>query len=220
MTLWGLDIDLDGRLASRMRASKRACVLNEAEQPFTIIAANDKWSSLCGFPGEEAIGKSPKILQGDLTNSEKASAFSREASGPMGCAKASVVNYRKNGEAFVHKLESERVYDGETGKYYFITESEEVADPAIKKAMLPVKESRQDEVSFVTALALLIFSIALMLSASFIACSGLSETTTPKPDVTDVSMRPRFQSARTRLMCPELFFPNSFPETYAFELLG
>jgi PAS domain-containing protein len=90
---------LSGGLYEMMLDSdKAAIVLDGAER---IVAVNEKWQSLCGFAPSEALHASPKILQGELTNQEKAHAFAHELR-TTGEARTTLANYTKGGEPFAH----------------------------------------------------------------------------------------------------------------------
>ena len=46
-----------------------------------ILACNAKWVAMCGYTPAEALGKSPRMLQGPLTDQGKAKLFAEEVRG-------------------------------------------------------------------------------------------------------------------------------------------
>lgn len=95
------------RLCNILAETKEPAILTSASAPFHIVATNRAWREMCGF-GTDAIGKTPSILQGELTDMKKAAIF-RRALGEHGSARTTLVNYTKDGRAFVHKLKSTKM---------------------------------------------------------------------------------------------------------------
>lgn len=54
----------------KLAKSPNPVILLDAKAPYGIVAANAAWQEQCGF-GTEALGKSPKILHGELTDMKK-----------------------------------------------------------------------------------------------------------------------------------------------------
>ena len=108
-----------------------AIVLDQAEN---IVAVNEKWQSLCGYSAKEALHHSTKILQGEMTNEEKARGFAQELR-TLGEARTTLANYTREGEPFAHKLHATRFTDHRTGDVFFFTEGVEVKDAAIRRAI-------------------------------------------------------------------------------------
>lgn len=97
---------------------------------------------MCGYFPEEALGCSPKdLLQGELTDSNKAKRFAEQLTAD-GHARTTLVNYSKFGRAFVHTISSELVMDTKNGASYFLTESEEAKDSALVEAMYKRQSER------------------------------------------------------------------------------
>ena len=92
------------------------------------MAANRAWQEQCGF-GAECLGKSPKILQGELTDMKKAAAFRKELLG-TGSSRMTVTNYSKTGDAFVQRLRAESA-----GSFYY-TEGVVEPDSPLRRACL------------------------------------------------------------------------------------
>jgi len=117
-------------------------IVTETEVDGRIIAVNAAWSALCGFAPEDALGKTPRILQGEMTSKTKARHFAREVhTAGQSCIRAKLVNYTKSGRPFVHCLQTRRVMDDRSGREYFVTESHEETDPIISNAMLGIEAS-------------------------------------------------------------------------------
>ena len=124
------------------RASERCVVVCETEPPNHIVACSKHWSDLCGFPAAEAIGLTPKILQGACTDQDVARDFrdriyAENAGAPV---HAEILNYTKQGRTFHHCLETTRVTDASDGVHYFCTESFERRTPQPADRRLAVPE--------------------------------------------------------------------------------
>ena len=100
----------------RLKTTTPTILCNEAN---VIVAANQAWQDQCGY-GEEAIGATPKILQGELTDKAKAHRFMKRAV-EEGRAGTSLVNYKADGSAFLHTVVADKV-----GAYYFAKTSRAV----------------------------------------------------------------------------------------------
>lgn len=64
-----------------------------------IIFVNDAWVRMTGYSREEAIGKTPRILQGPETDTAQTARI-RQAISENRPVEVELVNYRKNGEPF------------------------------------------------------------------------------------------------------------------------
>jgi hypothetical protein len=153
----------------KMAAATGPAVLCSAQSPHNIIATNAFWRKLCGF-GSEALGKSPSILQGELTDMKKAAKFRRDLTDD-GLSRVMLANYKKSGEAFVHRLLATKVKGGHNGREYYFTESHEVTDESLRRAVLkPCAASAytlvEQCVSVVIALSLTYLVIAYLSSLS------------------------------------------------------
>lgn len=71
---------------------------------------NQTWENLCGFKLDEVKGKSGKFLQGPLTDKEAVADMNERLFTGL-YAKASMVNYRRSGAAFVNDLTIIPMYD-------------------------------------------------------------------------------------------------------------
>ena len=123
--IYGFDQDLtDDQSPTRAAMLGQVpCVVNASVPPYEVLAMNAAWSKLCGY-GEESLGDSPsKLLQGAGTDRKKAAQFTSQLM-DAGAAATTLLNYRNDGTAFVHRIHSMR--DSTTDA--FITRSCEV-DP-------------------------------------------------------------------------------------------
>jgi len=154
-------------IRKKMAVSTGPAILCSAQSPHNIIATNESWRKLCGF-GSEALGKSPSILQGELTDMKKAAKFRRDLSNE-GVSRVMLANYKKDGEAFVHFLCATKMKSGH-GDEYYLTESYEVTDESFRRAVLrPYVASRVAEqcVSVAIALSLTYLAIACLSTIGF-----------------------------------------------------
>mmetsp|Transcript_60001 Transcript_60001/g.129998 ORF Transcript_60001/g.129998 Transcript_60001/m.129998 type:complete len:214 (-) Transcript_60001:490-1131(-) len=87
-----------------------------------IVGCNSTWCDLCGFKPEEAIGKSPKLLQGEDTDAKVARVFTDRVSDESGESDCALINYAKSGRRFLHHLHAKRL-DG-LDKKYTLTQSQ------------------------------------------------------------------------------------------------
>ena len=108
------------------KAADRCVVITETAAPNRIVACSREWSALCGFEPDEAIGMTTKILQGECTDADAATAFKEDVYNVTAgsSARAQILNYTKFGRAFVHTLETTLIRDSD-GAEYFCTESYE-----------------------------------------------------------------------------------------------
>lgn len=74
-----------------------AIVITDIEEKIEWV--NTGFSKMTGYQAEEAIGRSPKFLQGKETNMEDVRHF-RQAIKKLQPFSSEILNYRKNGEAY------------------------------------------------------------------------------------------------------------------------
>jgi len=88
--------------------SKHAIIITEAEplgEPGPrILYVNEAYTQLTGYTAEEAIGRSPRFMQGIETD-EKALRELRQSLSKWEECKAELINYKKNGEKFWVELD-------------------------------------------------------------------------------------------------------------------
>jgi len=68
-----------------------------------IIGVNREWVIMCKYTAEEAFGKTPRILQGKLTDRETAQSFSMQVHNGYPTF-ATLINYKKDGTEFVNHI--------------------------------------------------------------------------------------------------------------------
>lgn len=81
---------------------KRALLVTDLHE--RIVGVSGAWAAMCGYEPEEVFGRSPKLLQGPLTDGAAARAFAYDLKSGREPTRVSLVNYKKNREAFVHTL--------------------------------------------------------------------------------------------------------------------
>ncbi|MEQ8443672.1 MAG: PAS domain-containing protein [Alphaproteobacteria bacterium] len=82
----------------------RSAVITDATQPDNpIIFVSDAFEMHTGYSRREAVGRNPRFLQGPQTNLEDTAAF-RKAIAAGDTAKIDIMNYRKDGTPFVHRV--------------------------------------------------------------------------------------------------------------------
>ena len=162
--IFDASVSVEPSLRRKMGSCGPAILVNREHK---IVGCNQAWRSLCGY-GAEAIGRSPKILHGDLTQTQKAKEFTQTLCS-TGSGRMTIVNYNKSGEAFVQKLEASTITDKNGQRLYF-TESTVVTKGAIRDAMLRSKST--EDLSFAQASAIVV-ALALV---SFVVASGVAES--------------------------------------------
>ena len=75
-----------------------------------VIHSNSTWQSLCGFNVQEIRGKSYKVMIGPLTNKKDVIDMTNRLETGLP-ARTQMINYRKNGNAFVNKMTLIPLYD-------------------------------------------------------------------------------------------------------------
>mmetsp|Transcript_9238 Transcript_9238/g.21449 ORF Transcript_9238/g.21449 Transcript_9238/m.21449 type:complete len:400 (-) Transcript_9238:757-1956(-) len=91
-----------------------------------LVGCNQAWQQLCGHDAR-ALGASPKILQGEWTDTSKARRFSAELA-RCGHASSTLVNYTRAGRAFVHLIKgwALSVPNDPSGRRFFLAKGCEV----------------------------------------------------------------------------------------------
>ena len=90
-----------------------------------IRACNTACQRLCGYAWDEMVGHSPRMLQGPATEPDAARAFS-EGLRERGEAATTLVNYRKDGDAYHVTLYGARLNAQEDGEPIFVALQEPV----------------------------------------------------------------------------------------------
>jgi len=192
-----------------------------SEKPYPILAANKEWQATCGY-GQEAIGRTPKILQGELTNRTKAATFVNDCV-RTGHGRTVLVNYHSSHEPFAHKLRTMYV-DG-----FYVTESEVLPpDSPIRRAVCKEHQAR----GTTKRLAKELLAITLAIS---LTCTILSFEQKPADGAERLPLEhTRFQVALTMtmdlwllhfgtptvLMLTGLLAPSTFLPSYSSSTLA
>lgn len=80
-------------------------------------------SQQCGYQPEDALGRSPsELLHGERTDQHEACKFTQQLHQTRK-ASTTLINYRRDGQPFVHHIRSELLQDPNTGEAFFVTES-------------------------------------------------------------------------------------------------
>jgi PAS domain-containing protein len=132
-----------------------AVVICEVEWPHRIVACSERWSQLCGYTSEEAIGYSSKsLLAGKGTNEADAAAFSdaifEQQNDACLSATAKLLNYTKFDRPFWHTVETTKIRDDDTGLEYYMTES---LENTFVDSLLPTPISPNKSHSFSSAVS-------------------------------------------------------------------
>jgi PAS domain S-box-containing protein len=117
-------------LSSAVIQSKEAIVITDAEIDLpgpTIVFVNPAFTKMSGFTAEEAIGKTPRILQGPRTDKGVMARLRQKLlSGEI--FEGEAVNYRKNGEAFDVEWQISSVCDPAGTRTHFIAIQRDITE--------------------------------------------------------------------------------------------
>jgi len=149
-------------IQKKLAAARGPAILTESAAPYRIVACNHAWRELCGFGADRnPIGSTPAALQGELTDMKKAAAFRRDLLN-YGESHAMLANYNvQSNRPFVHKIHASKV-SGQSGAEFYLTESSEVCDARIRRAVLKIDASTA---SHLGAIALAILATASLIFA-------------------------------------------------------
>ncbi|MEY2905085.1 MAG: hypothetical protein RJA52_1101 [Bacteroidota bacterium] len=95
-----------------------AVVFTNAEKK--ILWVNRIFTNMTGYSIDEALGKKPSFLQGPQTE-EKQRDYIRKKLNELVPFKASITNYRKNGEKYICELNIHPVFDSSKKLNYFLS---------------------------------------------------------------------------------------------------
>ena len=114
-----------------------------------IIYVNEAFTRRTGYTREEALGKTPRILQGPRTDRQELARI-RNALESWQPVRAELVNYTKSGEAFDLELDIVPLAD-ETGRYtHWVAVERDITDRKRAEEALHVSEERFRLVSLAT----------------------------------------------------------------------
>ncbi len=126
------DLDEDGdSLVASIRGSPIASVISDPRLPDNpIVAVNDAFITLTGYPVEEIIGRNCKFLAGPATEpwlTERISAGVREHRPVL----VEILNYKRDGTPFRNAVLVAPVFDSTGALEYFLGSQVELPDEAI-----------------------------------------------------------------------------------------
>jgi PAS domain S-box-containing protein len=90
-----------------------------------ILYVNRAFSKLTGYSPDEALGKTPKMLQGRRTDHRVMERLKHDLA-EKGCFRGRAVNYRKNGTPFLMEWEIVPLRDPTGSSRYYLTIQREV----------------------------------------------------------------------------------------------
>ncbi len=130
-TLRGYDLDADGEnLLASIRISPIAAVISDPRLPLNpIVAVNDAFCALTGYPVEEIIGRNCKFLAGPATEpwlTERISAGVRERRPVL----VEILNYKRDRTPFRNAVLVAPVFDVQGELEYFLGSQVELSDEA------------------------------------------------------------------------------------------
>lgn len=97
--------------------SEEVVIVTKAEPGYPIVFVNKSFTQQTGYTSEEVLGRSPSLLQGKET-SEFSKSRIKEALSSFRPVREEIVNYRKNGEAYVTELNIFPHYDNGKCTYF------------------------------------------------------------------------------------------------------
>lgn len=102
-------------ITEALAPSCEAKVLTSADNSFRIQHVNEAWTRLCGYRGNESVGKTLQMIQGDETDKDVIKELSfllRQGQS----VDAVLINYNKHGRMFQNKITINPITSDETGK--------------------------------------------------------------------------------------------------------
>ena len=126
------DLDADGEsLVASIRVSPIAAVISDPRLPQNpIVAVNDAFCRLTGYPVEEIIGRNCKFLAGPATEpwlTERISAGVRERRPVL----VEILNYKRDKTSFRNAVLVAPVFDADGELEYFLGSQVELPDDAV-----------------------------------------------------------------------------------------
>lgn len=128
----GYDLDADGEsLVASIRVSPIAAVISDPRLPQNpIVAVNDAFCRLTGYPVDEIIGRNCKFLAGPATEpwlTERISAGVRERRPVL----VEILNYKRDKTSFRNAVLVAPVFDADGELEYFLGSQVELPDDAV-----------------------------------------------------------------------------------------
>jgi PAS domain S-box-containing protein len=148
--LHGYDLDADGEsLVASIRVSPIAAVISDPRLPANpIVAVNDAFCALTGYPVDEIIGRNCKFLAGPATEpwlTERISAGVRERRPVL----VEILNYKRDKTPFRNAVLVAPVFDVDGELEYFLGSQVELPDDAVG----PLSARRANAVAIVKTLS-------------------------------------------------------------------
>lgn len=130
--LRGYDLDADGEsLLASIKVSPIAAVISDPRLPLNpIVAVNDAFCRLTGYPVDEILGRNCKFLAGPATEpwlTERISAGVRERRPVL----VEILNYKRDQTPFRNAVLVAPVFDAEGELEYFLGSQVELPDDAV-----------------------------------------------------------------------------------------
>lgn len=130
--LHGYDLNADGEsLLASIRVSPIAAVISDPRLPLNpIVAVNDAFCQLTGYPVDEIIGRNCKFLAGPATEpwlTERISAGVRERRPVL----VEILNYKRDLTPFRNAVLVAPVFDADGELEYFLGSQVELPDDAV-----------------------------------------------------------------------------------------
>ena len=100
--------NIDERKILQNRIFTRPTIITNLQEE--IIAVNNKWELMCLFDAEEAFGRKPSLLQGELTDIDVATTFGNGVRNDY-LTFATLINYKKDKTPFINCIFGYQVGD-------------------------------------------------------------------------------------------------------------
>jgi PAS domain S-box-containing protein len=99
--------------------TEMSVVISDPSQPDNpMIYVSEEFQAQTGYSIDEAVGRNCRFLQGDDTNPHAVEAI-RQALRAETTFTIDILNYRKDGSAFVNRLRIRPIYDADGGLMFF-----------------------------------------------------------------------------------------------------
>ena len=121
--------------------------LNKDKNQPKIIYVNKAFTEITGYKSEEAIGKTPRILQGDLTDPAvlerlKGALIERQS------FKGETINYRKDGQPFIIEWNINSIQDEDDSTSYWVAAQRNVTQRRqLEKEVLEIQAREQERIA-------------------------------------------------------------------------
>ena len=133
-------------IAEMINSSPTAAVISNPRLPDNpIIACNDAFVELTGYPREEIIGRNCRFLRGEGTEPEKALIL-REGIWRHQPVMVEILNYKKNGTPFRNAVMVAPIFDAAGELEYFLGSQVEIAEN-VARANEPRRSAAHDRVA-------------------------------------------------------------------------